>query len=223
MRVFVSKRQRKKRAQRRLTLGLIAVLLVAAIGGWLYGFIAYVKAMPQPDHRQQGVTSGAAVVLTGGPLRVTSGLALLTSGQIEQLLISGVHADFSTRSLTAIARGAKLDTKLDRLISCCITLGYAAHDTVGNAKETALWAALYEVTSVRVVTAQYHMARALLEFDAAMPHVAIIADPVFPPDVKQDTWYRWPGTLFLFTQEYSKLQLARLRVRLQQLLPNLRP
>ena len=161
-------------------------------------------------------------VLTGGPLRVTSGLALLTSGQIEQLLISGVHADFSTRSLTAIARGAKLDTKLDRLISCCITLGYAAHDTVGNAKETALWAALYEVTSVRVVTAQYHMARALLEFDAAMPHVAIIADPVFPPDVKQDTWYRWPGTLFLFTQEYSKLQLARLRVRLQQLLPNLR-
>ena len=143
MRVFVSKRQRKKRAQRRLILGLIAVLLVAAIGGWLYGFIAYVKAMPQPDRRQQGVTSGAAVVLTGGPLRVTSGLALLTSGQIEQLLISGVHADFSTRSLTAIARGAKLDTKLDRLISCCITLGYAAHDTVGNAKETALWAALY--------------------------------------------------------------------------------
>lgn len=217
MRLFASRAQRQKWARRRLIFRLSILLIAMAISAWLYGFASYIGKMPQLGHGKPATTSGAAVVLTGGALRVTSGLELLISGQIEQLLISGVHADFSARSLTAIARRAMPDAKLDALISCCITLGYAAHDTVGNAREAARWVQLYGITSVRVVTAQYHMTRALLEFHAALPKVTIIAEPVFPPDVKQDTWYRWPGTLFLFAEEYSKLQLSRVRLYFRSL------
>jgi len=68
-----------------------------------------------------------------------------------------------------------------------------------------------EYTSLRLVTAAYHMPRSLLEFQDAMPDIEIEPYPVFPVHVKQDKWWAWPGTMALTVTEYNKYIVASLR------------
>ena len=96
-------------------------------------------------------------------------------------------------------------------VECCIVLGHGADDTVGNARETARWMAQEGYRSLRLVTANYHMRRSLLEFRRAMPGVEIVPHPVFPGHVKQRNWWRWPGSASLNIGEYSKYLIALAR------------
>jgi hypothetical protein len=48
------------------------------------------------------------------------------------------------------------------------------------------------------------MPRSLMEFRAAAPGIALVPHPVFPSNVKQDAWWRWPGTAGLLISEYHK-------------------
>jgi len=72
-------------------------------------------------------------------------------------------------------------------------------DTRSNAAETAKWVAQNEVTSIRLVTTDWHMRRAAGEVERTLPgHVTVIRDAVpSQPDF---------GTLFL---EYHKLIASR--------------
>lgn len=108
----------------------------------------------------------------------------------------------------------RLSSKWPEEWECCIALGYEAGDTIGNAAETALWMRKEGFRSVRLVTANYHMPRSLLEFSHAMPGVTVIPHPVFPNSVKQDQWWRWPGTAHLIATEYTKYLAAAVRHRL---------
>jgi uncharacterized SAM-binding protein YcdF (DUF218 family) len=65
--------------------------------------------------------------------------------------------------------------------------------------------------SIRLITAAYHMPRSLLEFHRAMPGVQVLPYPVFPHQVKQESWWRWPGTTNLLVREYNKYLVALLR------------
>src|SRR5690606_33278403 len=96
-------------------------------------------------------------------------------------------------------------------MECCIVLGYAAESTEGNATETAAWMAKEKFRSLRLVTANYHMRRSLLEFQGVMPDVEVVPHPVFPDAVKQDRWWLWPGTALLITTEYMKYLVALAR------------
>src|SRR5262249_34733252 len=66
-------------------------------------------------------------------------------------------------------------------------------------------------SSLRLVTASYHMRRSLLEFHRAMPEVTMIPHPVFPEGFRAGEWWRWPGTLNLLISEYSKFLAAVVR------------
>jgi uncharacterized SAM-binding protein YcdF (DUF218 family) len=55
------------------------------------------------------------------------------------------------------------------------------------------------------------MRRSLFEFSRAMPGMRIIANPVFPEQVKQANWWAWPGTAMLIVGEYDKYLGAVLR------------
>jgi uncharacterized SAM-binding protein YcdF (DUF218 family) len=55
------------------------------------------------------------------------------------------------------------------------------------------------------------MRRSLFEFARAMPEIRIIANPVFPEQVKLADWWAWPGTAALIVGEYDKYLAARLR------------
>lgn len=176
---------------------IASIALGVLVGSWLGGMINFAATMDITVEDSDTVTD-AIVVLTGGSERLTSGLALLDRGKGRKLLISGVHKGVDLAELLRKAGRPVTETH------CCITLGHAADDTVGNAAETAAWMAAERFTSMRLVTAAYHMQRAQLEFRRAMPGMRIVPHPVFPDAFKKDQWWRWPGTAHLLATEYTK-------------------
>jgi uncharacterized SAM-binding protein YcdF (DUF218 family) len=162
---------------------------------WLGGLIWF--ATPPAGESWTGPTD-AIVVLTGGSLRLQSGIDLLREGKGRKLFVSGVHQQVDLEDLLGFS-GRMPDWAL-----CCIVLGHDADNTLGNAQETAQWIRGQGFHSLRLVTAWYHMPRSLLEFDRAMPDIDIVAHPVFPDQVKQERWWAWRGTAVLLVNEYVK-------------------
>ena len=82
-------------------------------------------------------------------------------------------------------------------------------DTKGNAHAARMWAEANEFSTIRLVTANYHLARADLELKRLMPGHTIRSWPVIPPDLQLNGWYlHWP-TVRLLAKEYAKYLLAR--------------
>ena len=176
-----------------------AVRRVAVIGAalfvlWIGGFIWFV-APSSPEN--QPVPTDAIVVLTGGGLRLQTGMDLLRDGKGRKLFVSGVNQRVDLDELLRVSGNADW-------ASCCTTLGHDADNTYGNARETAQWVRQQGFRSLRLVTAWYHMPRSLLELDRAMPEIEIIAHPVFPDEVSQEHWWASRGTTMLLASEYGK-------------------
>lgn len=194
-------------------IGRLVVAVLAAVALWLPGLVWFAASMPgQPPEGTPPADirpTQAVVVLTGGSERLRTGLDLLEKGAAERLFVSGVHPGTKLDALLAEVRPAP-----PAAVRARIELGHVAADTVGNAIETAVWARERGVTSLRLVTAGYHMPRSLLEFHAALPDVDIVPHPVFPDNVKQEDWWRYPGTTLLFATEYTKYLVAHLRLML---------
>jgi uncharacterized SAM-binding protein YcdF (DUF218 family) len=154
-----------------LFLGVPLLLLL----GWIAGFAWFVRVStttPQPPPEADGI-----VALTGGAERVETALRLLAQGHARLLLISGVGgaAEFSE-----LAHRAGVDPSLrDR-----VTLGRSAASTRGNAAETAAWAHDNGVRSLIVVTAGYHMPRALAELSRTLPEVTLYPYAVVSPTLR---------------------------------------
>ena len=191
-----------RRSQRHIR--LFFPLTIALILFWSAGLIAFLTVLPD-DVDDNATATDAIVVLTGGSLRLNTGLALLQEGLAERLFVSGVHRGVDVQQLLRIARQSP------DAAECCISLGHEADNTAGNAAETSAWMANHGYRSIRLVTAAYHMPRSLIEFRNTMPDVQIITHPVFPAQVKLDAWWRWPGTAVLIFGEYSKYLVARIR------------
>jgi len=174
---------------------------------WGAGLVWYATAPPVPSAEDAARPVDAIVVLTGGSERLRAGLDLLEAGLGSELFISGVPA-----AVTAEDLWQALDRHPPPPIAARVTLGHAAADTLGNAEETAAWARARGHHSLLVVTAAYHMRRALLEFAHLMPGRHLVPHPVYPPHVKQDEWWRFPGTAALLASEYTKYLVALSRV-----------
>jgi uncharacterized SAM-binding protein YcdF (DUF218 family) len=185
-------------------LAVLAALIVALAGAWSGGLVWFASTIPREVDDPETATD-AIVVLTGGSLRVQSGLALLAAGKAKKLFVSGVHpgTDVATLLRAEHLSGARL--------ACCVVLGHEADNTLGNALETALWMRQEKFHSLRLVTASYHMPRSLLEFSRAMPEMRIVAHPVFPEHVTQGHWWARPRTASLIVEEYQKYLLALAR------------
>ena len=134
----------------------LALLLVA----WMLGFLWFAIALPSPAGAEK---TDAIVVPTGSGGRIQRGLALLRDGVAERMLVTGVDAEVRPGEFAA-----EYDVPA-RQMACCITLGFAALDTRGNARETAVWMAEHDVRSIRLVTADWHMRRAARELEVTLP------------------------------------------------------
>ena len=163
---------------------LVALSLVAAGAGFAWFMDA--SARPAPDAPPD--TDGIAV-LTGGPDRVEAGFRLAAARPGVPLMISGVGRDADLASLARQA-GVEPWPYLGHA-----TLGRRALGTSGNAREIGAWVRERGLTSLTVVTAGFHMPRALLELGRELPGVALAANPV-PPKLA-----RPPAML----REYGKL------------------
>ena len=147
---------------------LAALLGAAALAA---GFLLFVGTLEQtrtvPPRHAEGV-----VALTGGADRIADAVALLAGGRADRLLITGVNPGTTGDEI------ARLTPEARGLLDCCIELGYAAANTVGNAAETSHWARRHAIRSLIVVTSDYHMPRALAEIGHAAPGVELMAFPV---------------------------------------------
>jgi len=130
----------------RRVLSLVVVL-------WACGFLWFAMALPQPADAQK---TDAIVVPTGGGGRIQRGLELLGQGQARQMLVSGVDEEVRPNEFAVEYRVPA------QTMACCVTLGFAALDTRGNARETSEWVAQRKVRSLRLVTSDWHMRRAAL-------------------------------------------------------------
>jgi uncharacterized SAM-binding protein YcdF (DUF218 family) len=188
---------------------LHAFLLLLVL--WLAGFLAFAAAIPATVRDSERPVD-AIVVLTGGDVRLAEGFALLDKGVAKKLLISGVSAGVDMPALLQTLNGAPQPSQA--VLDCCVTLGYDARSTEGNARESLRWLGENGFTTIRLVTANYHMNRSLLEFRRVMPEIAIIPNPVFPRQVQEPYWFARPGTVFLLFNEYHKYLVAAARVKI---------
>ena len=148
----MSRGSRRRRHGARGRRAWLAVLLLPL--AWLAGFAWFLTAATWrqlPPAHADGI-----VALTGGADRVEAALRLLAEGRARLLLISGVGR---AAGFAELARRAGVPRRL----APRVTLGRSALSTRGNATETAAWARGNHIRSLIVVTAAYHMPRALAE------------------------------------------------------------
>ena len=148
-------------------IGRITSLLVIA---WALGFVWFAMALPQPADLTR---TDAIVVPTGSGGRIQRGIELLNVGAADRMLVTGVDTDVRRGEFMA---EYQVD---DATMECCITLGFSALDTRGNAREAAEWIARQEFTSLRLVTSDWHMRRTAIELGDRLPDgVTVLRDAV---------------------------------------------
>lgn len=184
---------------RRPVLGALTAAVLAGAVCWAGGFAWFIDVTRQPG--QPPPHADGIVALTGGAGRVELALHLLADDRADRLLVSGIGGG---TDLTTLSRLAGIDTArlADR-----ITLGRYAASTRGNGVETAAWAEQNRIGSLIVVTAAFHMPRALAELHQALPGVRLFPLPVFPSQARGGTADRGPG-LRLQAEEYTKYLLT---------------
>ncbi|HYD45637.1 MAG TPA: YdcF family protein [Phenylobacterium sp.] len=175
--------------------GLLVVLMIWAVG--LMAFAARIdRSTPAPDP----APADGIVALTGAASnqRIAAATRLLETEKGKRMLVSGVNREATREDIRGLSRAAR------RLYDCCVDLGFTAATTLGNAEETAEWARANRYKSLIIVTADYHMPRALLELRAANPGVELQAYPVATPVLDPANWWKSGGGARLMIVEYLK-------------------
>ena len=178
--------------------GLIALLVVVAI--WASGLLAFAarvdRSTPAPD--PQAADGIVALTGAGSNERIGAAVELLADGKARRMLVSGVSREASREDIRVVSRAVR------RLYDCCVDLGFDAANTLGNARETQEWARAMRFDSLIVVTADYHMPRAMLELRGAMPDKRLTPYPVATSVMNAGRWWRTSGAARLMVTEYCK-------------------
>lgn len=149
---------------------MVRASLSAAFLIWALGFLWFTVDLPQPA---QELKTDAVIVATGGAGRIARGLEVLDDGLAPRMLVTGVDTDVRPAEFAAEFEVPQA------LMACCVSLGFEAEDTRGNASETAEWVDRNAITSLRFVTTDWHMRRAAGELDRQLPeNVKVVRDAV---------------------------------------------
>jgi uncharacterized SAM-binding protein YcdF (DUF218 family) len=144
---------------------------ICAIVMFLVGFFIFAATLNSNDIINTE-SADAIVALTGDSDRIGDAVELLASKRGKRLLISGVNLS------TSVERLSKITPHHRDFFTCCIDIDYAAKNTVENAIETRRWVEERGINSLIVVTSNYHMPRAMIELQRAMPYVKLIEHPI---------------------------------------------
>ncbi|HWY60422.1 MAG TPA: YdcF family protein [Rhizomicrobium sp.] len=174
--------------------GFLTAMLLVALGYGL-AFVLFVSTLPAPP--ETAPEADGIVALTGGGPRLAVAVDLFEKGVGKRLLISGVAQATSRQTLKEVAHGGPR-------FDCCTDIGYAAEDTRGNAAEAAAWAHGHRFQSIVVVTARYHMPRAIREFKNVMPDVTLLPYAVDQDSVDLSRWWLHSNTVLLLHREFVK-------------------
>lgn len=179
----------------------IAAFLVLALI-WFSGLLAFADRVQNSTPARAPATAQGIVALTGANSneRLATAMGLLEDGYGRRVLVSGVNPMASRADVRRVSRAVR------RLYDCCVDLGFTAADTVGNARETADWAGAMRYRQLIIVTADYHMPRAMLELNAVLRGTGVTtqAYAVPTPSLRARHWWRNPGAARLMVVEYCK-------------------
>ncbi len=194
----------RRRSRGSLMARVLALGLATAVVAWAAGFVWFVVAAMRP--RPVAPRSDGVVALTGGPDRVRAALQLLADGRAGKLLVTGIGGGANFR---ALAERAGVDPAP---LASRVTLGRGATSTRGNAAETAAWVQANGFRSVIVVTAFYHMPRALAELGRAVPGVQLHPAPVSSHAMRAAAGLDSLSGLRVMSEEYMKFLGAELGI-----------
>ena len=149
------------------------------------------------------------IVLTGGDNRVKKSLKIFfqIENKNKNLFISGVGKGFNKKTLKKLTHN---NPNYNEIIDCCIQIEGISRNTFSNAVESLKWVKSKKINSFVLLTNNYHMPRAMLEFKS------IFNDIKITPYVFIDENKIWWKTKINYISEYFKYKLTYLRINLLQ-------
>ena len=149
------------------------------------------------------------IVLTGGDNRVKKSLQIFfqNKNKNKNLFISGVGKGFNKKTLKKLTQQNPNNVEI---IECCIQIEGVSRNTFSNAVESLKWVKSKEINSFVLLTNNYHMPRAILEFES------IFKDIKITPYVFIDENKIWWKKQINYISEYFKYKLTYFRINLLQ-------
>ena len=162
--------------------------------------------------------SSNIVILTGGANRIKDGLKIIDNFETTKniklnILVSGTGKGFSKNSLKK-QLGPKFNPEL---IKCCVEIDSVSKNTFTNASETFKWTQKNNIKEFVLITSNYHMPRAFLEFNNSMPNLKIYKFTITPSKHDIEKWLSSYQTFSLIFKEFCKYMVASLRIKIFQI------
>ena len=190
------------------------IIIILFVGYFFIGLFNFQEKILSLE-KNKNIVNSNIVILTGGSNRIKEGFKVVND--IDKLaktdfkiLISGTGKGFTKASLKKI-----LTSDFDsNLVECCIELENISKDTYSKASETYKWIKKNNINNIILITSNYHMPRAILEFKNRMPNQQIFTYPITPKNHDIKNWLNSSETFSLIFLEYSKLLIASLRLKI---------
>lgn len=109
--------------------------------------------------------TSCAAVLTGSEPRIETSLALVKQGHFKKIFISGVGCSRPPRQRSLVALSKN---------NPGVELGFQATNTPENIQEISQWARTKNITTLALLTCDYHMPRTLWLAKRYAPHLACL-------------------------------------------------
>lgn len=180
---------------------LLSAVTLLIVGLWLGGLFCFCHTIN--NYTITNDKTDAIVVLTGGRNRIAEAVKLFNAGLAEKLFISGV-------SKKVYVHDIENKIGVEVLYPERVELGYKAENTLGNASEIKEWIENNQISSVRLITSNYHMPRSMAELSTYHLPLKLICHPVYSEKVSKRWWHSWATFLFIFA-EYNKFLFVKAR------------
>ena len=196
-------------------LKIFFIFLISCILAIFFIQLFFFKEKVLSFQKYNNTKSSNIVILTGGTNRIKDGLNIINHFDKSKrtkfkILVSGTGKGFSKNSLIKQI-GPSFNPKL---IECCIYLDSVSKNTFTNAIETSKWANRNDLKEFILITSNYHMPRAILEFKNVMPNHKIYTFPITPRKHNIKEWMRSYETFSLIFKEFCKYIVSNLRIKL---------
>ena len=197
---------------------LLFFISIISITPILFINLFYFKETILSFKKHDNIKSSNIVILTGGTNRIKDGLKIIQGFNKSKktnfkILVSGTGKGFTKSSLIN-----KIDQNFSlNLIECCIDLDSVSKNTYTNAIETSRWVNKNNINKFILITSNYHMPRAILEFKNIMPNKKIYTFPITPRKHNIDEWLSSYQTFNLIFKEFCKYIFATVRIKISTL------
>ena len=125
---------------------------------FLYFFKYVINVNNSTKNSYENKSYDAAIVLTGDKYRINKGLELINKNIVDNLLISGVNKNINKNLIQQKFKNSKA------IFDCCIEIENISRNTFENARESYSWMKNKNFNSLIIITSNYHLPRAQLEF-----------------------------------------------------------